>query len=291
MEDICTLRIGGVPEHFNYPWHYAQEEGIFFDYGLAVEWQDYPAGTGAMVQALRNKELDVALLLTEGAINAIANDLRASIVQFYVDSPLVWGIHTNEANKNKSVVEMEDRRYAISRKGSGSHLMAFVDAQNRGVDTSSLHFEVVENLPGAIQSIQADQTNLFFWEKFTTKPFVDKGDLHFVDECPTPWPCFVMVVRNELLINKSECIKKLQQAILQATKEISKQDGLNQVISERYDLLIEDVDKWLSLTKWTQSTSVKKSILSKAVSTLYDLKIINTQITPQELCSDFTNLS
>jgi len=45
------LRIGGVPEHFNLPWRLAIESGALNDMGLSCEWQDFPSGTGSMVNA------------------------------------------------------------------------------------------------------------------------------------------------------------------------------------------------------------------------------------------------
>jgi hypothetical protein len=36
------------------------------------------------------------------------------------------------------------------------------------------------------------------WETFMTKPLVDKGILD-AWATPTPWPCFVIAVREEIL--------------------------------------------------------------------------------------------
>ena len=62
------IRCGGVPEHFNYPWHIAIEQGFFAAEDIELEWTDYKGGTGAMCQDLRADVIDVATLLTEGAI-------------------------------------------------------------------------------------------------------------------------------------------------------------------------------------------------------------------------------
>ena len=32
-----------------------------------------------------------------------------------------------------------------------------------------------------------------------TKPLVDNGTFRRIADCPTPWPCFVIAVRNEVL--------------------------------------------------------------------------------------------
>ena len=62
------LQIGGVPEHFNPPWKLAITDRAFDSIGVQVEFTEHPGGTGAMTAALRARELDAALMLTEGAV-------------------------------------------------------------------------------------------------------------------------------------------------------------------------------------------------------------------------------
>ena len=68
-----NLSIGGVPEHFNVPWRRLVGSRRLADAGLSATWQDFPGGTGAMGAALNEGTLDVAMLLTEGAVAGIAN--------------------------------------------------------------------------------------------------------------------------------------------------------------------------------------------------------------------------
>ncbi len=77
-----TIRIGGVPEHFNMPWHYAIENKLFTVEGINLEWTDFPGGTGSMANALKNNDLDMAVMLTEGAIVDIENGANNSILGF-----------------------------------------------------------------------------------------------------------------------------------------------------------------------------------------------------------------
>jgi hypothetical protein len=50
------------------------------------------------------------------------------------------------------------------------------------------------------------------WERFMTKPLVDKG-IFSNCRCPTPWPCFVIAVRDEVLENNPEVIKDILSCI------------------------------------------------------------------------------
>ncbi len=58
------LRVGGVPEHFNLPWHAALEAGLFAAAGVDVDWVSQPLGTGQMLKSLREGSVDVIVALT-----------------------------------------------------------------------------------------------------------------------------------------------------------------------------------------------------------------------------------
>jgi hypothetical protein len=42
---------------------------------------------------LRDGETDIAVILTEGIVKDIVAGNPSKIVQVYVESPLIWGIH------------------------------------------------------------------------------------------------------------------------------------------------------------------------------------------------------
>ena len=143
------LRIGGVPEHFNLPWHLVLESPLPADLGIDARWQDFPDGSGAMAAALLEGRIDAAMLLTEGAVAGVAAGGGFDVVSLYTESPLVWGIHVPAASRFAAVGDVRGARYAISRRGSGSHLMAFVHAREQGWPLDALQLVVVGNLQGA----------------------------------------------------------------------------------------------------------------------------------------------
>ena len=96
-----TLTIGGVPEHFNLPWHLAIEEGKFAKKGIDLKWKEFPDGTGAMNKALRDGSIDIAIILTSGIIKDIIDGNPSKIVKVYVQSPLLWGVHLDVNSKFK----------------------------------------------------------------------------------------------------------------------------------------------------------------------------------------------
>jgi sulfonate transport system substrate-binding protein len=62
------LRVGGVPEHFNLPWHLAREQGFYEKHGVEVEWVEQKEETGQMINSLKEGKVDVVIALTEGLV-------------------------------------------------------------------------------------------------------------------------------------------------------------------------------------------------------------------------------
>ena len=191
-----TIKIAGVPEHFNLPWHLCIENGEFEVENIDLQWIDVPEGTGKMCQMLRNGETDIAIILTEGILKDIVAGNESSIIQMYVESPLIWGIHVDTNSNFHNVSDLENKKAAISRLGSGSHLMSIVNAKNQNWYTENLQFEIVNTIDGAVEALTNGKADYFMWERFMTKPLVDKGIFRKIADCPTPWPCFVIAARN-----------------------------------------------------------------------------------------------
>ena len=176
METV-KIRIGGVPEHYNLPIHLAKEQNAFAKRGIDLEWTDFGGGTGQMTKALREGEVDVCVLLTEGMIADIIKGNPTKIISEYVLTPLTWGVHTGVDNPLSDYRDIFTKKYAISRFGSGSHLMAIVDAESKGHQLSKDQFHVIKDIDGALPSLKSNETDVFYWEKYTTKPYVDSGEL------------------------------------------------------------------------------------------------------------------
>lgn len=277
-----TVRVGGVPEHFNLPWHLCIENGNFKSEDLTVEWTDFPGGTGAMTKALRNDEIDVAIILPEGIIKDISEGNPSKIVQTYVRTPLIWGIHVAHDSPYQSLEELQHKKAAISRKGSGSELMAYVNAKNQGWDPSQLQFEIVGDIDGAVKALTNDTAQYFMWEHFTTKPLVDKGTFRRVADCPTPWPSFVIAVRDEILITHPQNIKQMLDIINTETASFKKIPKIDEILASRYEQKPEDIKKWLEITSWSQS-HFKEKDLNKVQKILFDLNLIKEKLPPSKV--------
>lgn len=239
------LRIAGVPEHFNLPFHLALEEGL-----VDFTWTDYPGGTGAMTKALRDGETDIAILLTEGIVADRAKGNSAHILGFFVESPLIWGIHTGAKTGLSSLSDTKKKVFAISRKGSGSHLMAYLVARRESWKEGDFTFVEVGNLEGARRALVEGEASLFLWERFMTQPLVDAGDLARIGEIPTPWPAFAIAVRREVWNDRKQEVITMMNTVLDRAHQLKSQPNAAQLISNRFGLKEDQVSEWLGLTHW-----------------------------------------
>jgi sulfonate transport system substrate-binding protein len=281
---MIKVRIGGVPEHFNLAWHLAIESNQFKDAGIEIDWNDVPGGTGAMCKALRNNELDIAIALTEGVVSDILAGNPSKIVQFYVNSPLTWGIYVNGQSDIERVDQMQGHKYAISRYNSGSHLMAYVNANNHDLTISEEDFVVVGNLDGAREALGKDSAQLFMWEKFTTKPFVDSGEFRQIGECRTPWPCFVIVARNEFVEQYPQELTAILNIINLSCMVLKNNSDAPALISERYHIKEEDAMLWFKDLEYACQPEIRNDLLQSILAELAKLNIIQRIPDPTEIC-------
>ncbi len=272
-----TVKIIGVPEHFNLPWHLAIDEGAFKERGIDLTWTDIPEGTGKMCEFLKNQETDLAIILTEGIIKSITEGNKVKIIQEYIASPLLWGIHVDANSTYKSLEELKDTTAAISRFGSGSHLMAYLQAKQMGWKTEKLKFNLVNNLNGAVESLTTAKADYFMWERFTTKPLVDSGIFRHLGNCPTPWPCFVLVGTNDFLSENKSLVKHIQEIINMYTIEFKQIPRIDSTLANRYQQKLEDIQEWLQITEWSQK-QLPESTLIKIQDTLKELDLIDKSI-------------
>jgi ABC-type nitrate/sulfonate/bicarbonate transport system substrate-binding protein len=268
------VNIGGVPEHFNLAWYLTLKNGEYKANDINLRWHDYYGGTGDMCKGLRNGDIDIAVILTEGIIKDIIDGNPSKIVQTFVETPLIWGIHVAKDSRYKTIDQLKGTRAAISRYGSGSHLMAYINAKNNNWDLEKdLQFEVIKNLDGAVTGLSNGDADYFMWEKFTTKPLVDEGTFRRIGNCPSPWPCFVIAVREEFIQNNEAELKLILDIINQTTLDFKSIPSIDKTIANRYEQELQDVQEWLSLTEWSQEV-MTKSTIKNVQEQLFQLNII-----------------
>ena len=274
---MLGLKVGGVPEHFNLPWRMAIEEGKFRVEGIQLHWSDMGGGTGQMIRGLENETLDVAILLTEGGTRAILQGLDAKIIQVYVNTPLHWGIHVPYKSDIKTVSDLEGQTFAISREGSGSHLMSYVKAHQEGWDTSKLKFNIIGDIYGGLWALENNKAQGFLWEKYTTHPYTEQQKCRYIGEVVTPWPCFVIAVRKEILEKYPKELERMCSIVNQKALELKENECAVDLISWRYNLRRSHVENWLNETDWNYDGIKYPLAFEKTISYLLKLGLLKEE--------------
>lgn len=263
--DLLTLRVAGVPEHFNLPWQLALEREAFARAGVALRWTTVPEGTGRMCRMLRNGEVDMAMLVTEGAVRDILLGAPCRIVSSYVDSPLTWGVHVGAGTALHTAQDLVGARFAISRPNSGSHLVAMAYAQAHGWTPKEEDLVVVNDLNGALARMSAGEPLVFLWEKFTTAAYVRRGLLRRVDEYRPPWPCFVVVAREEVLAAHPEAVRATLRVVHEEARALLRRKRAPELVAERQAMALDDAREWFRTVRWNTTGRVDtKALLAVA---------------------------
>lgn len=130
-----------------------------------------------MITSLTSSSIDLAIGLTEGWIAALANGSSAyKLLGEYVSTPLRWAISTGAARAEVESAESlkGGKRIGVSRIGSGSYVMSFVLAEERGwlqeaTGKEPFEFVVCDTFKRLRDAVNEERAEAFMWEYFTTK--------------------------------------------------------------------------------------------------------------------------
>lgn len=172
----------------------------------------------------------------------------------------------------------------MSRIGSGSYVMGFVLADQRGwlssssssASSSSPYADTVvldtfANLRRAVNSGEAD---FFMWEHFTSKRYYDSGEIRRVGEIYTPWSSWKIVASTKLTAAGGEMtdarlgdlFAKLDRGIKHFNEN---HDEAVRYISTELDYSEEDAREWLKTVKFPEHTKgVDPAVVKKTVEIL-----------------------
>ena len=280
------LKIGGVTEHFNLPWNIAVEQNKFTEAGVELDWKFFPGGTGVMTEALKTGELDLAILLTEGFVSAAAKGLKAKIVKEYITSPLGWGIFTGVKSQFYSVYNRLPKKYAISKLGSGSHLMAMIHAEQRGERVDQKDLIEVKSIDGAMQSLTGNETQIFYWEKYMTKAHVENGTVRMIGEFSAPWSSMLIIASDEAIATKRDKIAKVLEVINTESERFVTSPQSVKLLTERFKLTEADAYTWLLSTVWSHDYSVRLLGLENAKQALLKIGSVTADLDVRALCDE-----
>jgi ABC-type nitrate/sulfonate/bicarbonate transport system substrate-binding protein len=300
---MAPLRIGFVPEHFSTPLEFAKKH-----YGLDSQLLPFPSGTGHMVTALQNNEIDVGVGLTEGWIAALGKaqaakkDAGFRIVGTYVETPLCWAISSGTQREDvKSVGDLKGRKVGVSRIGSGSYVMSFVLADQQGwlkKGETPFPVEVLNTFSNLRDGVNDKTADFFMWEHFTSKRYYDNGAIKRVGEIYTPWSSWKIVAANALLNpgnwsqGANATTQPLKEELEDALKKINKgvkhfeenQEEAVKYISTKLDYSEEDAREWLKTVQFAKDVrGVNQKVVDKTVNILQKAGVLDEKADPPNM--------
>jgi len=264
---MAPLRIGYVREHFSSPLLQFAEA----DQGTTFALVECPSGTGQLVSRLTNDEIDVAIALTDALISGIAKGSQSyKLVGSYVTSPLNWAVVTGRSSSFQSIADLKDTTMGISRYGSGSQTMAFVMALQQGWSPAALNFQVNNDIKGLIDSVNDSSTSAFMWEWFTTKPWLDSGEVRFIGSVPTPWPSWLIAAHPSPERAPKEAVRSFLSSLTGYVTKFDSQESRDSTnvpfIQKTWGYPEADIKEWMSTVKYTNDcTTIPSTVLSEVL--------------------------
>ena len=113
-----------------------------------------------------------------------------------------------------------------------------------------------------------------------TQPLVNSGIFRRIADCPTPWPCFVIAVRNEFLENNPNVIEQILEIINTTTEEFKIIPSIDRTLASKYNQEVEAIQEWLKLTKWSQK-QMNTQTFDKIIEQLLKLQIIEKKVSKE----------
>lgn len=257
------------------------ESQSYADLPVEIEWVDTFGGTGETKASLEAGDLDMAVALTEGMIKAIAAGNPSRILRTFVSTPLQWGVHVPASSELFELSDLEGHRFAISRFGSGSHLMAHVLADDLGFVATKEQFVKVGNLDGARAALANGQAEIFLWDRSSTSPYVENGEFRRVGLQPTPWPSFVVVARDDVIAQHKLAIDAVLDHVAWFAQDLAANPDRISLVSDRYDISEEEVAGWFGETSWDCMAPSEITMIKATQERLVELGLIETPIEPE----------
>lgn len=271
MSSLPALRIAGVPEAFNDP--FASADFNAFGLSNPPVFVSTPGGSGAMLNAVISGQVDAAFMLTDCIVAAIENGSPLRLAGPLVSTPLTWAIIVTPNSSANHLSDLSSARWGISRMGSGSHVMARLEASRRGWPEPT--FVVCNNFTTLRARLTSGDIDVFLWEHFTTKPFADSGELRFIGGVPTPWPCFAVAVREDCS-RGTEVRAAIDAFVIEGARFITS-PNCPQAVAEKHGMTIEDARAWAAGVRYAASgvERLDDDVLRGVRTALCDAGVIN----------------
>jgi sulfonate transport system substrate-binding protein len=147
----------------------------------------------------------------------------------------------------------------------------------------------VRSIEGAMESLSKNETQIFYWEKYMTRAFVEKGIVRMIGEFSAPWSSMLIIASDDALKTKRDAIQKVLEVInLESMRFVAAPDSVR-LLQERFKLSEADATTWLHATVWSSDYTVRLQGLENAKEELVKIGSVDAGLNVADLCD--ANLS
>ena len=132
-----------------------------------------------------------------------------------------------------------------------------------------MEFVVVNDLDGARAALADGTAGVFLWEKHMTQPLVDRGEFRRIGEREVPWPAFVASVREEVLSDRADTLRRILSLVQTTAAELANRADAAELIAERYGIAVADAADWLARVRWSDSFARPDAALRRVLEALH----------------------
>ena len=144
----------------------------------------------------------------------------------------------------------------------------------------------MKSIDGALESLAKNETQIFYWEKYTTKPSTENGTLRMIGEFSAPWSSFLIVASDDALANKREAINKALEVINEQSAQFVSSPQTVPLLQQRFKLSEADAYTWLLSTVWSHDYSVRLRGLENAKQALMKTGSVTADLNIEDLCDE-----
>jgi len=243
-----------------------------------------------MITSLRANEIDIGIGLTEGWVAGLGKTQGSNnkggykIVGTYVESPLCWALSTGAKRIDvKSMNDIKGGKIGVSRIGSGSYVMGFVLADQRGwLRVGEKPFEVVvlDDFKRLRDGVNSGIADFFMWEHFTSKRYYDSGEIRRIGEIYTPWSSWKIVAREP----EDDRIEEVMEKINKGVKHFMENpEEAVRYISTELDYSEEDAREWMKTVRFAEDVrGVDTAVIDKTIEILGKAGVLDAGLVNSE---------
>ena len=90
----------------------------------------------------------------------------------------------------------------------------------------------------------------------------------------TPWPAFVICVRQEVLQQSGESVSRMLKVVNDQCGKLMESGSAIENIAQRYELDLDQVKQWFAMTQWCTTSGGPPEKLDLAISFLKKLSLV-----------------